>query len=1195
MPPMLPPRQNPDAEALARGQARLLADLSRLQSAAPLEPTEASGPAANPPSAAEPTQTPWLGTQAAYAASEPTTAEHRYQFAEVFARGGLGRVRRASDRKLGRTVAIKELLRFDEPALHRFAREAAITARLQHPGIIPLYDLGRDAEARPFLCMKLVEGGSLEHHITHSTDLAARLTLLPHLIAAAEAIAYAHRHHVIHRDLKPANILVGEFGETVVIDWGLAKDLSQGPDPETAPDAVPDTISDITTAGSLLGTLRYMPPEQARGEPVDARSDVYALGAVLHHLITGTPPFSAHQGQELLRQVLTVGPAPVTLSTPTAPRALAAIVTRATQRDPARRYASADAFADDLRRFEAGRLVGAHAYSLTEVGRLWLRRHRGVATVAATSLVLLTGLATLAFTRVGAERDRAESALQTAEAARADAEAQRTRAEQRADEAQRARTDADHHADRLRLQQARASLETDPAAAIHELAALTPNPDNDAPARLLALAAVAHGLPDRILTGPRSAIIDLHSLADGTTLAQEQSRKLWRWTANSTTGESFADDGKLITSPDGAHWARLTKTSIELHRADAPAQTIAIDLARAPVWYRWRLASDATTLVGSSDLSVPGLIVDLTRGTHELLPGPDAPPSIAAATNLTPAPGGRLIAGIDRDHLLVWNRDMATVTRVRLPAPVDNLGAIEIADDTRTIAVHCKDDRLLVWRDDGSTRALSARWVALTTDVLIRLAQTPEGATLAAEPIAGGPPLWSRTIPNAFPDSWTTPPLMVSAHGLGRVQLKGRFEVFDATTGAVRHIHASGTLDPLRLGRDQQVFVTTPGETVVHQLQRIDLAQSPWSSLAAPPPLSSFVRAAISANTRFAARQSGPDHTLARLDLTRGTSEPLPSGCGTWTTTPLALVVGDDGRVLMSDNGGHACLWRGDTTYPFTLPDPFTFTLALNPDGQGLAVALADGRMLVWDRPDAAPRHTDGMRLQYSPDGNAAVIVGATTNLVPCTGPILPLPHLGDAHYAGIAFSPTGDRLALYHREAAAVHIIDTHDGGTLQILPAPAPINGSPSGQGPRFAPSGRFLALADGDRLHRWDLEHADAPGHHGYIDRVPAIDYAFTADEQRLLVMDVKGDLRVVDPIAGIQATLRSETDRPPASRNSPGVSQLRVTPDGATLVTATGELLRWRDTLPPRGEPLRQWLRTTATSLASTTAALATPDP
>ncbi|MBL8971012.1 MAG: protein kinase, partial [Myxococcales bacterium] len=205
--PPLPPRSNPDADALARGQARLLADLSRLQSTEPTEPRPTDAPPA------EATHAPWIGTQAAWEAAEPAPTSQRYAFAEVFARGGLGRVRRASDRKLGRTVAIKELLRFDDPAVHRFAREAAITARLQHPGIIPLYDLGRDDHGRPFLCMKLVEGGSLAERIAACPDLAARLALVPHVIAAADAVAYAHQHQVIHRDLKPANILVGEFGE----------------------------------------------------------------------------------------------------------------------------------------------------------------------------------------------------------------------------------------------------------------------------------------------------------------------------------------------------------------------------------------------------------------------------------------------------------------------------------------------------------------------------------------------------------------------------------------------------------------------------------------------------------------------------------------------------------------------------------------------------------------------------------------------------------------------------------------------------------------------------------------------------------------------------------------------------------------------------------------------------------------------
>ncbi|WP_422890216.1 protein kinase domain-containing protein [Nannocystis pusilla] len=311
----------------------------------------------------------------------PSTGETRYVFGEVFATGGLGVVRRAHDRRLGRVVAIKELLRDSPDAQRRFAREATITARLQHPSIVPLYDLGRRSTGEPFYCMKLVDGASLDAKIQQARDLGERLRLVEHVIAVADAIAYAHDQRVIHRDLKPANVLIGRFGETVVIDWGLAKDLARpGSDAE-----VDQTVrsgersridEDLTEVGAIVGTLRYMPPEQARGESVDARSDVYALGALLYHVLAGHPPYAEASGPALAARVMAADLEDLRERVPGVPRELAAIAHRATAARPELRYPSAAGFAEDLRRFQAGRMVSAHSYTLAERLQRWIRRQR---------------------------------------------------------------------------------------------------------------------------------------------------------------------------------------------------------------------------------------------------------------------------------------------------------------------------------------------------------------------------------------------------------------------------------------------------------------------------------------------------------------------------------------------------------------------------------------------------------------------------------------------------------------------------------------------------------------------------------------------------------------------------------------------------------------------------------------------------
>jgi tetratricopeptide (TPR) repeat protein len=315
-------------------------------------------------------------------------------------------------------VALKELQAGSGPEASRFVREALVTARLQHPAIVPIYEAGRWPEGAPFYAMKLVSGRSLDALIRAAGSLPERLALLPHLLAVAEAVAYAHSQRVIHRDLKPANVLVGAFGETVLVDWGLAKDLSrpssgaEPSDPELPRAAA--SSRDATVVGSVLGTPAYMPPEQARGQPVDERADVYALGAMLYYLLVGVPPHSGTTVQEVLAAAASQAPAPVEAREPLAPGDLVAIVTKAMDPLPARRYATAAELASDLRRFQTGQLVSAHRYSTGELLRRWLRQHRAAVTVAAASAIALAAAVAVGFIAVErqariaeAERDRA--------------------------------------------------------------------------------------------------------------------------------------------------------------------------------------------------------------------------------------------------------------------------------------------------------------------------------------------------------------------------------------------------------------------------------------------------------------------------------------------------------------------------------------------------------------------------------------------------------------------------------------------------------------------------------------------------------------------------------------------------------------------------------------------------------------------
>jgi WD40 repeat protein len=347
-------------------------------------------------------------------ASLPKVDPADYAVGLEVARGGMGRILAARDLRVGRPVALKELLGRSPHLAARFEREARVTARLQHPGIVPIYEIGRWPDGTPFYTMRMVDGGTLRAAIDQlatrsaghdrTTRLAARLALLPAVIAASEAIAFAHGQRVVHRDITPSNIIVGAYGETVVIDWGLAKDLSPGTtedDPYTDPYRSGPTASDeLTGAGAVVGTLAYMAPEQAHAAEVDERADVYALGAILYHVVAGTPPYRAGSSDELLAAVKAGPPPTIDRVAPTTPRDLVSIITKAMARDPHARYPSARELAEELNRFQTGRMVEAHSYSRVELVRRFVKRNRAAVTVTLLAVIVLGSAGTAAIARI---------------------------------------------------------------------------------------------------------------------------------------------------------------------------------------------------------------------------------------------------------------------------------------------------------------------------------------------------------------------------------------------------------------------------------------------------------------------------------------------------------------------------------------------------------------------------------------------------------------------------------------------------------------------------------------------------------------------------------------------------------------------------------------------------------------------------
>ncbi|PKD39356.1 hypothetical protein CWO84_16735 [Methylomonas sp. Kb3] len=337
--------------------------------------------------------------------------------------GGGGQVLLGFDERIGREVAIKELLdqaaNDDVELSARFLREARITGRLEHPGIVPVYDLGTKQSGAPYYVMRLVRGDTLAKALKACNDevlaehaLSRRLGLLDRLIDVCEAVAYAHSKGVIHRDIKPGNIVLGPFGETIVLDWGLAKvenEADLAPLISAAPKQVADD-ADLTRIGDILGTPAYMAPEQANPDfgVVDTRSDVFALGCILYYLLAGHPPLSG-SADEILAQLSSLASMPSARDPKLPmPPELIAICDKALSKDKSLRFPNAAALADELRAYRDGRLVSAYAYSRGELLRRFIARNKVV--LAASLAVLLAILigAGLAF-KFGVEAHKARN------------------------------------------------------------------------------------------------------------------------------------------------------------------------------------------------------------------------------------------------------------------------------------------------------------------------------------------------------------------------------------------------------------------------------------------------------------------------------------------------------------------------------------------------------------------------------------------------------------------------------------------------------------------------------------------------------------------------------------------------------------------------------------------------------------------
>ena len=279
----------------------------------------------------------------------PDFSSTKYTFVKELGRGGMGTVYLAEDQELNRLVAIKVLNTLDttEDLRNRMVREAQIIARLEHPGIVPVHDVGTLPDGRVFYAMKFVRGSRLDEYAALNDSIRERLRKFQ---AVCDAVAFAHAHGVIHRDLKPQNIMIGSFGEVLVLDWGVAKIL-QEPSTTYTNESVKSADSLNTSAGTIIGTRDYMSPEQARGEidQLDERADIYSLGAVLRFLLKDKPKPG---------------------------RAAEAICLKATANAKENRYSSASELSADIGHLLDAEPVSAYRENAIEKASRWVGKNR---------------------------------------------------------------------------------------------------------------------------------------------------------------------------------------------------------------------------------------------------------------------------------------------------------------------------------------------------------------------------------------------------------------------------------------------------------------------------------------------------------------------------------------------------------------------------------------------------------------------------------------------------------------------------------------------------------------------------------------------------------------------------------------------------------------------------------------------------
>ena len=343
----------------------------------------------------------------------PSKCEERYQLQELLFEGGMGKVYKAYDSQTDRYVAYKTVKKDADLQLEtRFRYEAEITARLEHPNIMPVYDIGQNSDGKPYYTMKLFSGQTLGDYLKNHHWQKNKNNYLDILLKVCDAVAFAHRNNIIHRDLKPENIIIGDYGEVLVLDWGIAK-LARGKDTFKENDELISLASSYTKCGTIMGTPNFMAPEQTRdAESANELSDIYSLGATFLNIISGSVPFSEVNHRAILDKVRAGD-----VTFPEEHSSAVAVCKKAMAVNRDKRYSSVELLSLELRKLQGGYAVEAENPGLLKLVFMTFNRHKAVSCLSLFLILFVVIGSLLYFNRIKEQRVIAESQKKIAEKA----------------------------------------------------------------------------------------------------------------------------------------------------------------------------------------------------------------------------------------------------------------------------------------------------------------------------------------------------------------------------------------------------------------------------------------------------------------------------------------------------------------------------------------------------------------------------------------------------------------------------------------------------------------------------------------------------------------------------------------------------------------------------------------------------------